>query len=99
MGKNDANIPEQYKEWLRFSGKCDIYGTLASFFIPRRNDYILENCYLIGNLIGDGEKICITKDGRKIFGIDHGDKEKNDSFDDVLKMLIEIKKLEIEDYE
>ena len=29
--RNRAKIPESYKEWLRFSGKCRIAGNTATF--------------------------------------------------------------------
>ena len=30
--RNRAKIPESYKEWLRFSGKCRIAGNTATFW-------------------------------------------------------------------
>ena len=32
---NGVKIPESYKEWLRFTGKCRIIGNTATFWGPK----------------------------------------------------------------
>lgn len=91
---NDVIIPKQYKEWLMFSGKCDILGTVASFYMPRKSETIPEGFYVIGDLMGDGEKLCISDDGHRIVSFNHGEEEEYSMFSDVLDMIIEILELE-----
>lgn len=90
-------IPEQYKEWLMKSGKCDILGTVASFYKPRESEYIPEGYMKIGDLMGDGEILCISNDGKRIVSFDHGDEEEYNEFVDVLNLVIEILKMELVD--
>lgn len=42
--RNSAKIPETYKEWLRFSGKCRIAGNTATFWGPNEfhSEYVPE---------------------------------------------------------
>ena len=48
MGKNGINIPESYKDWLRFSKSATIRGTAATFYEPK--DFITDNVLLSANL-------------------------------------------------
>lgn len=60
--RNRAKIPESYKEWLRFSGKCRIAGNTATFWGPNEfhSEYVPEGLVatvykgnIIKNLIMD----------------------------------------------
>ena len=52
-------IPESYKEWLRFSQKCQIVGTTATFWGPKEfhSDFVPEDLVVIGEMVGDGEVV------------------------------------------
>ena len=47
--RNRAKIPESYKEWLRFSGKCCIAGNTATFWGPNEfhSDYVPKGLVVI----------------------------------------------------
>lgn len=53
--RNRAKIPESYKEWLRFSGKCRIAGNTATFWEPNEfhSEYVPEGLVAIGEINGD----------------------------------------------
>ena len=57
--RNRAKIPESYKEWLRFSGKCRIAGNTATFWEPNEfhSEYVPEGLVAIGEINGDGEVV------------------------------------------
>ncbi len=92
-----VEIPVQYKEWLMKSRKCDILGTVASFYLPRESEFIPEGYMKIGDLMGDGEKLCISNDGKRLVSFDHGEEDEYEEFADVLDLIIEILQMEAED--
>lgn len=61
--ENNVKIPESYKEWLRFSRKCRIDGTTATFWGPDEfhSEYVPEDFVVIGEMVGDGEVVCFSK--------------------------------------
>lgn len=61
---NGVKIPESYKEWLRFTGKCRIVSNTACFWGPSEfhSDYVPEDLVVIGEMIGDGEVVCFSKE-------------------------------------
>ena len=62
--ENGVKIPESYKEWLRFTEKCMIDGTTANFWGPDEfnSNYVPEDLVVIGEMIGDGEVVCFSKE-------------------------------------
>ena len=60
---NGVKIPESYKEWLRFTGKCRIVSNTATFWGPSEfhSDYVPEDLVVIGEMVGDGEVVCFSK--------------------------------------
>ena len=61
---NGITIPESYKQWLRFSGDCQIDGTTAEFYSPKkfRMDLVPEDGVIIGEEVGDGQVLCFSKE-------------------------------------
>ena len=61
---NGITIPESYKQWLRFSGDCQIDGTTAEFYSPKkfRMDLVPEDLVIIGEEVGDGQMLCFSKE-------------------------------------
>lgn len=91
--KNGIEIPESYKEWLRFSADCHIRQNLASFFFPRLVDIVPEDLVLIGNLIGDGEVLCFSKTSGEFIGYFEGRVEiRKENFKEVLQEVIRMLK-------
>jgi hypothetical protein len=59
------DIPESYKEWLRFSNCSQIQNELARFMGPTLfvldDPSLAKDLVIIGHLIGDGEFLCFSK--------------------------------------
>lgn len=90
--RNRVKIPESYKEWLRFSGKCHIAGNIATFWGPSEfhSDHVSKELVVIGEIIGDGEKVCFSKDDGIFVRVFEGKTVENDDFAGVLKKIIEL---------
>ena len=61
--ENGVKIPESYKEWLRFSEKCQIDTNTATFWGPDKfhSNYVPDDLVVIGEMVGDGEVVCFSK--------------------------------------
>ena len=61
--ENGVKIPESYKEWLRFSEKCQIDGTTATFWGSDEfnSEYVPDDLIVVGEIIGDGQVVCFSK--------------------------------------
>lgn len=90
--KNGVKIPESYKEWLRFSGKCRIAGNTATFWGPSEfhSDYVPEGLVVIGEMIGDGEVVCFSKKEGIFARVSEGNTEEFDDFRGILKKIIKL---------
>lgn len=86
-----VKIPESYKEWLRFTGKCRIVSNTATFWGPKEfhSDYVPEKLVVIGEMVGDGEVVCFSKETGEFVeffeGRAHGSYE---DFNGVLKEIL-----------
>lgn len=90
--KNGVKIPESYKEWLRFSGRCRIAGNTATFWGPSEfhSDYVPEGLVVIGEMIGDGEVVCFSKKEGIFARVSEGNTEEFDDFEGILKEIIKL---------
>lgn len=90
--KNGISIPESYKDWLRFSGSCEITNDLAHFYgtggMIADYEYLPDDLVYIGDLIGDGEMLCFSKTTGKIIRYDHGVPKDRGDFKDFLNRTI-----------
>ena len=81
---NGIAIPESYKEWLRFSNGSQILDQEARLFGTSEfilsDDYVPDDYVVIGMLIGDGERLCFSKNSGKIVRHLQGKSEALDSF-------------------
>lgn len=92
---NGVKIPESYKEWLRFTGKCRIIGNTATFWGPKEfnSDYVPEELVVIGEMVGDGEVVCFSKEtGEFVEYFEGKDNGKYKDFSGVLKEVIRMAK-------
>ncbi|MBE5875527.1 MAG: SMI1/KNR4 family protein [Lachnospiraceae bacterium] len=94
---NGVKIPESYKEWLRFTGKCRIVSNTATFWGPSEfhSDYVPEDLVVIGEMIGDGEVVCFSKTTGEF--IEFFERKVGATYDDfrgVLKEIFRIQKKE-----
>ena len=87
---NEVKIPESYKEWLRFTGKCRIVSNTATFWGPKEfhSEYVPEDLVVIGEMVGDGEVVCFSKETQEFFEFFEG--QKNCAYDDFIGILNEI---------
>ncbi|MDR0920318.1 MAG: SMI1/KNR4 family protein [Oscillospiraceae bacterium] len=89
--KNKIKIPQDYKDWLRFSNGSTFERNLAEFYsinqleIYNNPDY--EDYVIIGSIIGDGETLCFSRDTGKIFRDNHGEISEYPSFKNVLEWV------------
>ena len=88
--KNNIQIPELYKEWLRFSRNCELKDGIVNLWGPRdfSLELIKEDLVIVGDMIGDGEMICFLKttgEFQTVFG--YSDR-KSASFKEFLKKVI-----------
>jgi hypothetical protein len=91
--ENGVNIPESYKQWLRFTGDCEIDGTTAEFYSPKnfRTEFVPDNLIIIGEQTGDGEVVCFSKDTGEILSYFEG--RKNYEYGTFNKTLAEVIRL------
>ncbi len=91
--ENKVSIPESYKQWLRFTGRCNIDGTTAGFFPPSdfTSEYTPDDLVSIGGIIGDGEMICFSKTTGEIVSFFEGEiRTEYGTFDKVIKEVIRL---------
>lgn len=90
--ENGIIIPESYKEWLRFSNGAVIRGLLAHFYgvegFEVNNPEYPEDCVIIGDLIGDGERLSFSRRTGKILRINHGRVREYDDFAAFLNRMV-----------
>lgn len=96
--ENGVKIPESYKEWLRFSKKCQIDSNTATFWGPDEfhSNYVPEDLIVIGERIGDGEVVCFSKKTGKIVNFFEGHiTEEAENFSQTIKGIIHLLQREI----
>ena len=90
--ENGIKIPESYKDWLRLTGSSLIKRSLAKFYgvqeIEVDSKYYPEDYVIIGELIGDGERLCFSKSSGKIIRYNHGDIRTFNDFKTILQDII-----------
>ena len=90
---NGVKIPESYKEWLRFTGKCRIVSNTATFWGPKEfhSEYVPEDLVVIGEMVGDGEVVCFSKENGHFIGYFEGNMD--EEYNDFKEMLNEIMRM------
>lgn len=91
---NNIKIPEQYKDWLRFSNGSKIDGEFAVFFgldklIVNRDEFD-EPIVIIGSMVGDGEVLAFSIKTGEILKILEGRVRRFESFRSYLQFLIDV---------
>lgn len=91
--KNSITIPQGYKDWLMFSNGSIIHGSLAEFYSINKIKIGLagmpKDSVTIGNVVGDGEKLCFSSENGGFFTFFHGGINEYNSFNDILLSLID----------
>ena len=100
--ENGVEIPETYKQWLRFTGDCIIDGTTAEFYSPKnfRTEYVPEDLVIIGEQTGDGEVVCFSKETGEIVTFFEGEINfEYGTFNEALKEILSLMGKEEEETE
>ncbi|MCR5234805.1 MAG: hypothetical protein K6E53_13015 [Lachnospiraceae bacterium] len=90
--EHGIKIPDDYKDWLRFSGRCEITQNTAIFRSPEEfvTEYVSDDLVCIGDLLGDGERIFFSKYTGEFVELYESEEYKVKSFKDILHRLIGI---------
>lgn len=88
-----VKIPESYREWLKLTSSCRICGTTATYFFPEINQpqFIPEDYIVIGDVVGDGEVLCFSKEEGNFITYFEG--EVDEEYEDFLDVLRETKRM------
>lgn len=90
--ENNIKIPESYQEWLCFSNGAVIRGNLAYFYgageFEVGNPDYPEDFVVIGDLIGDGERLGFSKTTGKILRLNHGRIREYEDFSSFLNKMV-----------
>ena len=90
--KNGILLPESYKDWLKFTNGSfilfDLMTTCDLEHISIDSEIVPDNLIVIGTLIGNGQLLCITKNGKTIVQYDHGEIYEIPTFNVFLKNTI-----------
>lgn len=93
---NSISIPEDYKDWLRFSNGSVIKFDLARFsalqYFSVDSNIVPDDLVIIGTLIGDGEILCFSKKTGKIIRYLDGEATTVSGFKQVLINTIRLMK-------
>jgi len=90
----ETQFPESYKDWIWFSNGSVIFNTKLSFFsMSDLKKYQIskfpQDFIIIGQVIGDGEVLCISKSTGKFIRYFEGEER---SFDDLNQFFVSLLK-------
>ena len=89
--ENGIKLPESYKDWLRFSNGAVIHDNLAHFYslnaLEVKNE-LFDDLVVIGELIGDGERLCFSKSTGKFVRNNHGEEREYEDFKSFLTRMV-----------
>lgn len=86
--EKEINLPHQYKSWLMQAESSRILGGYIEFRWPELGSFdTTDDVIIIGDVIGDGEELLISRENGKIFSFFDGETEEYEDFDDLLTCL------------
>lgn len=98
--ENGVVLPENYKEWLLLSKYSYIAGGVLELFMPSKNGYygqlVPEEFIVVGNVIGDGERLCFDVNMGEFVRYDHGYIREVGDFTNILNWAIEYLEIMLE---
>lgn len=98
--ENGVVLPENYKEWLLLSKYSYIAGGVLELFMPSKNGYygqlVPEEFIVVGNVIGDGERMCFDVNMGEFVRYDHGYIREVGDFTNILNWAIEYLEIMLE---
>lgn len=91
--ENGVSLPESYIHFLTFADGISLSGCNQELYGLERiivfDEYIEDDYMIIGNMIGDGTKICLSKSNGEVYIEDHGRYIKKGDFRDFLKYWVD----------
>ncbi len=91
--KNGISLPESYIHFLTFADGISLSGCNQELYslegIVLSDEHIEEDYMIIGNMIGDGTMICLSKSNGEVYIEDHGRYTKKGDFHDFLKCWVD----------
>lgn len=98
--ENGVVLPENYKKWLLLSKYSYIAGGVLELFMPSKNGYygqlVPEEFIVVGNVIGDGERLCFDVNMGEFVRYDHGYIREVGDFTNILNWAIEYLEIMLE---
>lgn len=89
---HSINLPDTYKEWLCFSNGAIVLDTLARIYSLEQVNIDDNECsddnVIIGEVIGDGTRLCFSKTTSEFIWYDHGKQRKYADFRGILEKLL-----------
>ena len=85
-----ATIPNDYKEWLKFTRFSVILFDLAILEMPYEDKQLIneKNMFIIGRIVGDGELVCMSITTGKVVRVLNGSRKEYASFKEFLNKCI-----------
>lgn len=91
--KNEIKLPKSYKDFLLFANGVQIFSSSEQIFgldeIGRDDEYLEDDYISIGEIIGDGTMLCLSKTTQKAYVADHGEYNEKGDFEELLKYFLE----------
>ena len=86
-------LPDSFRSFLLFANGVQLLSSSERIWgldgLGRDDEYLNEGYLSIGEMIGDGTMICLSKCTGKVFVEDHGEYEERGDFKDFLEYLVE----------
>jgi len=91
---NGIKLPETYKDWLRFSNGAIVKGTLARLYkleqIMFNSGEVSEDFIVIGEMIGDGTRLCFEKNTGEFVVLYHTRQRKYANFGMIINKIMDM---------
>lgn len=91
--ENGIKLPKSYKDFLLFANGVQFFSSSEQIFgldeIGRDDEYLEDDYISIGEIIGDGTMLCLSKTTQKAYVADHGEYNEKGDFEELLKYFLE----------
>lgn len=91
--KTGIRMPEDYREWLKITGNCQMCSTIATLIFPqiKQPEFLPSDYVLIGYVVGDGEVLCFSRSDGKYITYFEG--KVNEEYNTFIEFLDNVKNL------
>lgn len=93
----NLQLPSEYRELLKFSNGFEFYGISSEFYglsgirqyyLAKKADWFPQDYVIVGELVGDGEVLCFSKETGKFLRYFDGEEQWLDSFPAALQQIV-----------